>query len=59
MLYQTQLACASPYVDVRYPDGWIAFRYDPKRGIVEIQRRGQKFYFDLAKILSESIDKSD
>jgi hypothetical protein len=47
-----------PYQAVRYPDGSLAFRYDPKRGMVEIQRRGQRFYFDLTIIIAETIDNS-
>lgn len=47
----------SRFQDVHYPDGWLAFRYDPTRGIVEIQRRGQKHYFDLASLFTEALDK--
>jgi hypothetical protein len=35
------------YVDVRYPDNKLAFRYDPKRGIIEVQRNSVRYYFDL------------
>lgn len=38
---------APQYVDLRYPDGKLAGRYDPARGILEIQRAGAKYYFDL------------
>lgn len=39
------------YIDVRYPDNKLAFRYDPTRGVVEIQRNGCRHYFDLAVIV--------
>lgn len=38
------------YIDVRYPDGRLAFRYDPQRGVVELQKRGEKHYFDLTMV---------
>lgn len=47
----------SSYVDVRYPDGALAFRFDVKRMIVEMQSRGKKHYFDLRKIYEQGIDK--
>lgn len=47
------------FVVVRYPDGRIAFRYDPVRGIVELQDRRHKYYFDLTQIIvNYPIDKS-
>lgn len=36
------------YVTVRYPDGSVAFCYDPARDIIQTQRHGVKHYFDLA-----------
>lgn len=35
------------YVDLRYPDGKIAARYDSARGILEMRRGGVNVYFDL------------
>jgi hypothetical protein len=49
----------SQFRDVHFPDGWLAFRYDVQRGIVEIQRRGQKHYFDLVTIQNEYVDKTE
>lgn len=43
----------SNYVDVPYPDGSLAFRLDTERMIVEIQRRGIKYYFDLRTIYAQ------
>lgn len=42
------------YVDARYPDNKIAFRYDPLRGIIEIQRNGIRYYFDLTILAIEN-----
>jgi hypothetical protein len=39
-----------PFCAVKFPGGGLAFRYDPVRGIVEIQRRGVKHLFDLAAL---------
>lgn len=41
------------YLDVRSSRGKLLFRYDPYRGIVEIQERGVKEYIDLTQILAE------
>jgi hypothetical protein len=35
------------YVDLRFPDGKIAARYDPVRGILEMRHKGAMVYFDL------------
>ena len=35
------------YVDLRFPDGKIAARYDTTRGILEMRHRGATVYFDL------------
>ena len=35
------------YVDLRFPDGKIAARYDAQRGILEMRRGGVNVYFDL------------
>lgn len=42
------------YVDVRFPDGKLAFRYDTERGIVQIAQRGTLHYFDLAKLTTQA-----
>jgi hypothetical protein len=47
-------------------DGWLLFRYDPKRRVVSIQRRGRKMIFDLSECedinngadLSQPLDKT-
>jgi hypothetical protein len=49
---------AASYVDVRYPDGKLAFRFDAGRGIVEIAQRGTLHYFDLAIAGKDAIDNS-
>ena len=36
------------YLELRFPDGKLAGRYDPVRGILEIRRNGVNVYFDLA-----------
>lgn len=49
------------YHTVRYPDGKIAFKIDFERGLVEIQKRNQKHYFDLVamekEIANSTVDK--
>jgi hypothetical protein len=48
-------------------DNWLLFRYDPKRRLVSIQRRGRKMTFDLSecediKIIKEAarpLDKAE
>ena len=44
----------SRYVDVRFPDGKLAFRYDVERGIVQIAQRGMLHYFDLAELAKQA-----
>ena len=44
------------YVELRYPDGKLAAKYDPIRGILELQRQGVKFYFDLALLSMPAIE---
>lgn len=46
------------YVDLRYPDGKLAAKYDPARGILEVQRNGTKFYFDLTLCKILTIEKA-
>lgn len=47
------------YVDLRYPDGKLAAKYDPTRGILEIKHRdGTKFYFDLTLCEILAIEKA-
>lgn len=41
----------SQYQDLRWPDGRLAARYDPARGMLEVQHRGDKCYFDLTQVL--------
>lgn len=41
---------AARFVDIRFPDGKLAFRFDPQRGIVEIVNRREVHYFDLAVV---------
>lgn len=37
------------YIDLRFPDGGhTGVRVDWARGIVEIRKRGQNYYFDIA-----------
>jgi hypothetical protein len=38
-------------IELPFPDGGIAGRFDPQRGILEVQRRGVKHYFDLAQLV--------
>lgn len=45
------------YVELRFPDGKLAARYDPRRGILEIRNRGATIYFDLALCQIDHIDK--
>lgn len=39
------------FINVYYPDGRVAFRYDPARGIVELQDRRIKHWFDLTQVI--------
>lgn len=56
--YQVSQPSPSNFEEMRFPDGWLAFRYDPNRCLVEIQRRGQKYYFDLAAFNAGALDKA-
>lgn len=50
------------YVELKFVDGGLAGRYDPVRGVLEVQRRGMKHYFDLTQIrlsVKEAVDKSN
>jgi hypothetical protein len=50
----------SDYVTVPFPDGrGIAFRYDVARDIVEIQRRGVKYFFDLAVMRNRKGERNE
>ena len=44
------------YVELRYPDGKLAARYDPVRGILELRQRGATVYFDLAMLANEVVE---
>ena len=50
------------WVDVREEaTGWLLFRYDPRRQLVEIKQRGRKTVVDLTaydKNLVQVIDKA-
>ena len=37
------------WVDFRDDDGWLLFRYDPARRIVQTQRRGKRKLHDLTE----------
>jgi hypothetical protein len=41
-------------VDIRFPDGKLAFRYDTERGIVQIAQRGTLHFFDLAELTKQA-----
>jgi len=45
--YQTPIA---KYISVVFSNGKLAFKFDPDRGLIEIQERGQREVFDLAQI---------
>lgn len=45
------------YVELRLPDGKLACRFDPVRGLLEVQARGIKHYFDLTQV-ALSIDNN-
>jgi hypothetical protein len=44
------------YIELRYPDGKLAARYDPGRGLLEMQKAGVKVLFDLALLSDLPID---
>lgn len=46
------------YVELRFPDGKLAGRYDPARNILEIRKGGVNIYFDLAILSAPPIDIS-
>ena len=47
-----QILPLARYADLRLPDGTHSgARYDPTRGVLEIQKRGKRYYFDLTQIL--------
>lgn len=43
------------YVDLPFSDGGLAGRFDPVRGVLEVQRRGVKHYYDLAVLVQAHI----
>lgn len=50
------------YIELKFVDGGLAGRYDPVRGVLEVQKRGMKHYFDLTQIrlsVKEAVDKSN
>jgi hypothetical protein len=55
----TQGTVVPQYVDLRFPDGKLAARYDPARNILEIRKGGTTIYFDLAILAIQPIEKSD
>jgi hypothetical protein len=44
------------YIELRFPDGKLAARFDAGRGLLEIQKAGQKHLFDLALLSDLPID---
>ena len=44
------------YADLRLPNGKLAGRYDPTRGLLEVQTGGIKHYFDLTQFV-KPVDK--
>lgn len=50
-----QVLPPAQYEPLEFPDKKLAGRFDPVRGILEIQRAGIKYYFDLTQI--KPIDK--
>lgn len=44
------------YVELRYPDGKLAARFDPVRGLLELQKGNVKHLFDLALLAEQPID---
>lgn len=39
------------FIPVREPGtGWLLFKYDPARHLIEIQRRGKKTIVDLSQL---------
>lgn len=47
------------YADLRLPNGKLAGRYDPTRGLLEVQTGGIKHYFDLTQIVKAIDNKTD
>jgi hypothetical protein len=49
------------WVDVREEaTGWLLFRYDPRRQLVEIKQRGRKVLVDLSELdkkVTQPLDK--
>jgi hypothetical protein len=49
------------WVDVREEaTGWLLFRYDPRRQLVEIKQRGRKVLVDLGELdkkVTQPLDK--
>lgn len=42
---------SSQYIDIRLPDGsHSGVRVDSRRGVLEIQRKGVRYYFDLVQV---------
>lgn len=53
----TAILPSPQYIELKFVDGGLAARYDPVRGVLEVQRRGMKHYFDLAQ-LKETVKKT-
>ena len=48
------------WVEIRAPStGKLLFKYDPERGIIEIQRRGEKHIIDLRQYGSEAAQPAE
>lgn len=58
MAVVTKFILPSPqYIELRFPDGTHSgARYDPIRGVLEVQKRGIKHVFDLSEVV-QTIDK--
>ena len=48
---------SSQYIELTYPDGFVAGRFDPTRGVLEIRRKGALHYFDLVQV-AETIEQN-
>lgn len=46
------------YMELRYPDGKMAARYDPIRGLLELQKSNVKYLFDLVQLAEQAVDFS-
>ena len=47
------------FVPVTWQNGKLAFKFDPLRGLIELQERGVKQVFDLSVLAENAVSKTN